>query len=102
MLSSIRRAEHLRRLGLAVVTDLPGVGQQLLDDFVRSGKLRYLCTSTLAAWQLMEVLWVSKELGLDRAVCKQRPYRLLDRRFERQLVPIAETDGLALTLVSPG
>jgi choline dehydrogenase len=31
MLSGIGRAEHLRRLGLAVVMDLPGVGQHLQD-----------------------------------------------------------------------
>jgi choline dehydrogenase len=31
MLSGIGRADHLRRLGLAVVTDLPGVGQHLQD-----------------------------------------------------------------------
>jgi aryl-alcohol dehydrogenase-like predicted oxidoreductase len=34
-----------------------------LDDLVRSGKVRYLGTSTFAAWQLVEALWVSKELG---------------------------------------
>jgi aryl-alcohol dehydrogenase-like predicted oxidoreductase len=72
-----------------------------LDDPVRSGQVRYLGTSTFAAWQRMEARWVSKALGLDRAVCEQPPYRLLDRRIERQLVPMAETAGLALTLGSP-
>src|SRR5262245_8926061 len=72
-----------------------------LDDLVRSGKVRYLGTSTFAAWQLMEAPWVSKELGLNRVVCEQPPYHLLDRRIERELVPMAQTYGLALIPWSP-
>jgi aryl-alcohol dehydrogenase-like predicted oxidoreductase len=72
-----------------------------LDDLVRSGKVCYLGTSTFAAWQLMEALWVSKELGLNRVVCEQPPYHLLDRRIERELVPMAQTYGLALIPWSP-
>jgi aryl-alcohol dehydrogenase-like predicted oxidoreductase len=72
-----------------------------LDDLVRSGKVRYLGTSTFAAWQLVEALWVSKELGLHRVVCEQPPYHLLDRRIERELVPMAQTYGLALLPWSP-
>jgi aryl-alcohol dehydrogenase-like predicted oxidoreductase len=72
-----------------------------LDDLVRSGKVRYLGTSTFAAWQLVEALWVSKELGLHRVVCEQPPYHLLDRRVERELVPMAQTYGLALLPWSP-
>jgi aryl-alcohol dehydrogenase-like predicted oxidoreductase len=72
-----------------------------LDDLVRSGKVRYLGTSTFGAWQLMESLWVSRELGLNRVVCEQPPYHLLDRRIERELVPMAQTYGLALIPWSP-
>jgi aryl-alcohol dehydrogenase-like predicted oxidoreductase len=72
-----------------------------LDDLVRSGKVRYLGTSTFAAWQLVEALWVSKELGLHRFVCEQPPYHLLDRRIERELVPMAQTYGFALIPWSP-
>ena len=72
-----------------------------LDDLVRSGKVRYLGTSTFAAWQLMESLWVSKELGLNRFVCEQPPYNLLDRRIERELLPMARTYGIAVIPWSP-
>src|SRR5690349_17411765 len=37
-----------------------------LDDLIRSGKVRYIGTSTFGAWQVVESLWVSKELGLNR------------------------------------
>ncbi len=72
-----------------------------LDDLVRSGKVRYIGTSTYAAWQLVESLWVSKENGLNRFVCEQPPYHILDRRIERELVPMAQTYGFGMIPWSP-
>jgi aryl-alcohol dehydrogenase-like predicted oxidoreductase len=72
-----------------------------LDDLVRSGKVRYIGTSTFAAWQVLEALWVSKEYGLNRFVSEQPPYHLLDRRIERELTPMAQTYGIALLPWSP-
>jgi aryl-alcohol dehydrogenase-like predicted oxidoreductase len=72
-----------------------------LDDLVRAGKVRYTGTSTYAAWQIMESLWVSKEYGLNRFVSEQPPYHLLDRRIERELVPLAQTYGIGLLPWSP-
>jgi aryl-alcohol dehydrogenase-like predicted oxidoreductase len=72
-----------------------------LDDLVRSGKVRYIGTTTFAGWQVVETLWASKELGLNRFVSEQPPYNLLDRRIERELVPAAQTFGLALIPWSP-
>ena len=72
-----------------------------MDDLVRSGKVRYLGTSTYAAWQLVESLWVSKENHLNRFVCEQPPYHLLDRRIERELVPMAQTYGFGIIPWSP-
>jgi len=72
-----------------------------LDDLVRAGKVRYIGTSTFAAWQIVESLWASKELGLNRVVCEQPPYHLLDRRVERELIPMAQTFGMAILPWSP-
>jgi len=72
-----------------------------LDDLIRAGKVRYIGTSTFAAWQLVESLWASKELGLNRFVCDQPPYNLFDRRIERELVPMALTHGFGLIPWSP-
>ena len=72
-----------------------------LDDLVRSGKVRYIGTSTYAAWQIVETLWVSKEYGLNRFVCEQPPYHILDRRVERELVPMAQTFGSGIIPWSP-
>lgn len=72
-----------------------------LDDLVRQGKVRYIGSSTFAGWQCVESLWVAKELGLNRFVCEQPPYHLLDRRIERELIPMAQTFGYALIPWSP-
>ena len=72
-----------------------------LDDLIRAGKVRYIGTSTFAAWQLVESLWASKELGLNRFVCEQPPYNLLDRRIERELLPMAQTFGVGIIPWSP-
>ncbi len=72
-----------------------------LDDLIRAGKVRYIGTSTFAAWQVMEALWVSKELGLNRFVTEQPPYHILDRRIERELIPMAQTYGIGIIPWSP-
>jgi aryl-alcohol dehydrogenase-like predicted oxidoreductase len=72
-----------------------------LDDLIRAGKVRYIGTSSFGAWQIVESLWVAKELGLNRFVCEQPVYNLLDRRVERELMPMAQTYGLAIIPWSP-
>lgn len=72
-----------------------------LDDLIRAGKVRYIGTSTYAAWQIIESLWVSKELGLHRFVSDQPPYNLLDRRIERELLPMCRTYGIGIIPWSP-
>ncbi len=72
-----------------------------LDDLIHAGKVRYIGTTTFAAWQVMESLWVSKELHLNRFVTEQPPYHILDRRIERELVPMAQTYGIGLIPWSP-
>ena len=72
-----------------------------LDDLVRSGKVRYLGSSTFAAWQATEAYFIAKELGTHRFICEQPPYNLLDRRIERELLPMARTYGMAIIPWSP-
>ena len=72
-----------------------------LDDLIRQGKVRYIGTSTYGAWQLVESLWQSEKLGLNRFVCEQPPYNLLDRRIERELLPMAQTYGFGIIPWSP-
>ena len=97
--------DSLRRLGTDHIdlyqihrpkSDIP-IDETLraLDDLVKAGKVRYIGTSTFGAWQIVESLWASKELHLNRFVCEQPPYNLLDRRVERELLPMCRTYGIA-------
>lgn len=72
-----------------------------LDDLIRAGKVRYIGTSAYKAWQIMEALWVSRELGLNRFICEQSVYSLLCRRIEDELLPMAQSYGIGLLLWSP-
>ncbi len=72
-----------------------------LDDLARAGKIRYAGTSSFAAWQIVESLWAAKEYRLERPVAEQTPYSLLDRRAERELLPMARSYGIGVTVWSP-
>jgi aryl-alcohol dehydrogenase-like predicted oxidoreductase len=89
---------YLHRLDPDVPVDEP---LRALDDLVRAGKVRYIGASTTAAWQFVEALWVSKELHLNRFVAETPPYNILDRRIERELLPMAETFGIAVNVWAP-
>jgi aryl-alcohol dehydrogenase-like predicted oxidoreductase len=72
-----------------------------LDDLVRTGKVRYIGCSNLAAWQLMKALAVSREQGLERFKCTQSYYSLAGRELEREMIPLLKDQGLGLLVWSP-
>ena len=72
-----------------------------LDDLIRSGKVRYIGTSNFLGWQEVELLWAAKEWGLTGHVSSQPAYNLLDRRAERELLPMAQSYGIAVIPWSP-
>src|SRR3984893_1019278 len=72
-----------------------------LDDLVRSGKVRYVGCSNLAAWQLMKALAVSREQRLERFKCTQSYYSLAGRELEREMIPLLADQGLGLLVWSP-
>ncbi len=72
-----------------------------LDDLVQAGKVRYIGTSSFAGWQLMESLWTSDRLRLNRFISEQPRYSLIDRRIENEVVPVAQKYEIALLPYSP-
>lgn len=72
-----------------------------LDDLVRAGKVRYIGTSRFAGWQLVESLWESDRLRLNRFVSEQPRYSLIDRSIEKEVIPVALKYGLAVLSYSP-
>lgn len=103
--------DSLRRLNLDYIdlyqvhrpqSDIP-IDETLraLDDLVHAGKVRYLGTSTFPSWQIVESLWASQELKLNRFVTEQPPYNILDRRIERELLPACIKYGIGVMVWSP-
>lgn len=73
----------------------------VLNDLVRSGKVRYIGASNLAAWQLMKALSYSTYNRLARFVSLQAYYTLVSREMERELIPLLNDQKVGLMVWSP-
>ncbi|MBO3269904.1 aldo/keto reductase [Hymenobacter defluvii] len=71
------------------------------DDLVRSGKVRYIGASNVAAWQLMKALGTSERLHLEKFVSLQAYYTIAGRDLERELVPLLQDQKVGLMVWSP-
>ena len=72
-----------------------------LDSLVRSGKVRYLGASSMAAWQFSKALYTAKEHGWHKFVSMQNHYNLIYREEEREMNPLCIDQGVALIPWSP-
>ena len=74
---------------------------EALDSLVRTGKVRYLGASSMAAWQFSKALYAAKEYGWHRFVSMQNHYNLIYREEEREMNPLCIDQGVALIPWSP-
>ena len=74
---------------------------EALDSLVRSGKVRYLGASSMAAWQLSKALYVGREFGWHRFVSMQNHYNLVYREEEREMIPLCLDQGMGVIPWSP-
>jgi aryl-alcohol dehydrogenase-like predicted oxidoreductase len=72
-----------------------------LDDCVRAGKVRYLGVSNHAAWHIAKSLGISERKALARFESIQAYYSLAGRELEREIVPLANDQRLAILPWSP-
>jgi aryl-alcohol dehydrogenase-like predicted oxidoreductase len=72
-----------------------------LDDLVRSGKVRYIGASNLAAWQLMKALSFSTYNHVEKFVSLQAYYTIGGRDLERELIPLLKDQQVGLMVWSP-
>ena len=84
-----------------------------LNDLVRQGKVRYIGCSTnhyegqglwekrLAAWEIVESLWISERHGWERFVSLQPPYSILRRVMELEHFPMCRRFGIGNIVWSP-
>ena len=57
------------------------------------GKVRYLGSSNLAGWQVIDADWTAQTNGLEAFISAQNEYSWLDRSIEQELVPALEHTG---------
>jgi aryl-alcohol dehydrogenase-like predicted oxidoreductase len=74
---------------------------EALDLIVRSGRARYVGVSNFMAWRLAKMLGRADTLRVTRPVSVQPRYNLLFRQFERDLLPLAQEEGLAVIPYNP-
>jgi aryl-alcohol dehydrogenase-like predicted oxidoreductase len=67
-----------------------------LHELVVEGKVRYIGSSNLAAWQIADADWIARSNGFDRFISAQNHYSLLERGVEKSVVPACEHFGIGL------
>ena len=79
----------------------PDESLEALDVIVRSGKARYVGASNILAYRLARAIGRSDVLHITRFVSVQPRYSLLFREIERELLPLAQEEGLAVIPFNP-
>ncbi|MTK53753.1 aldo/keto reductase [Paludibacter sp.] len=74
---------------------------EALDVLVKSGKVRYIGCSNLAAWQIMKSQGISAQNRLAKYVSLQAYYTIAGRDLERELVPLLLDQKMGLMVWSP-
>jgi 1-deoxyxylulose-5-phosphate synthase len=74
---------------------------EALDVIIRSGKARYIGVSNFLAYRLARAIGRQDTLRLARFVSVQPRYNLLFREIERELLPLAQEENLAVIPFNP-
>ena len=67
-----------------------------MSDLVTEGKVRYLGSSNLSAWQVADADWVARTAGYHRFVSAQNEYSLYNWSAEDELLPACERFGIGV------
>jgi 1-deoxyxylulose-5-phosphate synthase len=72
-----------------------------LDTIVSSGRARYVGVSNFLAYRLSRLIGRADALKLVRPISVQPRYSLLFREIERELLPLAQEEGLGVIPYNP-
>jgi aryl-alcohol dehydrogenase-like predicted oxidoreductase len=67
-----------------------------LTEIVAEGKVRYIGSSNLAGWQVIDADWIARTSGFEAFISAQNEYSWLNRSVETELVPALEHTGQSL------
>jgi aryl-alcohol dehydrogenase-like predicted oxidoreductase len=69
-----------------------------LTELIREGKVLYIGSSNLAAWQVTQAEWTARTSGgaIERFVSAQNHYSLMERSAEAELLPACEAHGVGM------
>ena len=73
----------------------------VLDSLVKSGKVRYIGCSNLAAWHIMKASAYSHYNHISKFVSLQAYYTIAGRELEREIVPVLKDQNMGLMVWSP-
>jgi aryl-alcohol dehydrogenase-like predicted oxidoreductase len=74
---------------------------EALDEVVASGRVRYIGLCNYAAWQIAKAIGISERNGRARFESLQMYYSIAGRDLEREVVPLAKDQELAILPWSP-
>jgi len=72
-----------------------------LDTLVKSGKVRYIGCSNLAAWHVMKAAAYSNYQKLAKFISLQAYYTIAGRELEREVIPVLKDQQMGLMVWSP-
>jgi aryl-alcohol dehydrogenase (NADP+) len=72
-----------------------------LTDLVRSGKVRYVGSSSYPVERIVESQWVAERRGRERFTCEQPQYSILARSAEAAVLPTCQRYGMGVIPWSP-
>ncbi len=72
-----------------------------VDALVRQGKVLYAAASNFAAWQVMKAAGIAERRGFGPITAIQPMYNLLKRQAEVEILPMAQSEGIAVCPYNP-
>ena len=72
-----------------------------LNDIVLTGKVRYVAVCNWPAWMVMKAIGIAEKHGWNKFIGLQYYYSLSSRDIEREILPLAKDQNLALMPWSP-
>ncbi len=73
----------------------------VLDELVKAGWIRYIGSSSIAAYQFTKSLYKADLAKQTRLISMQNHYNLLYREEEREMLPLCQEEGIGVIPWSP-